>query len=431
MKQWGKERMGGEKLSDTTEEFKSLEQEMTLRQNGMTRLKKSADVYVQHTAKREKYQEKEQQLPVAYFGNTMVAHGDDFEPDSEFGQCLSMLGRANERIARMQETYCANATSSWLESLERSLVQMKEYEKARKQLENRRLAYDTASQKMQKSKKEDFRMEEELRNQKMKYEESSEDVYRRMLDIKEAEVDSVQDLSSFLEAELTYYDRCREVLLQLKRDWPASTQLSRSNNASPVNGRGSGPLERRSTRSRASSVNDRFNTIDEDDPLPAPRRPTISSRLPSGANSPMKELPGFDIPTRPGIRSASSTGFEGPMSSSYNARAESPAHVPRITRAPTEPSTLLGARSNLRITKSRDGSQPPTSSHEGLFADDQGENGGASRYDELQRTTSYGPDGMAKKAPPPPPPSRASKPKPPPPPMKRSALSTSELPSHH
>lgn len=36
MKQWGKERMGGEKLSDTTEEFKSLEQEMTLRQNGMT-----------------------------------------------------------------------------------------------------------------------------------------------------------------------------------------------------------------------------------------------------------------------------------------------------------------------------------------------------------------------------------------------------------
>ncbi|KAF2208512.1 hypothetical protein CERZMDRAFT_49196 [Cercospora zeae-maydis SCOH1-5] len=221
MKQWSKERMGGEKLSDTNEEFKALEQEMVLRHTGMGKLKKSADVYVQHMAKRDRYQDKDQQLPVAYFGSTMVAHGDDFEPDSEFGQCLSMLGRANERIARMQETYCANATSSWLESLERSLVQIKEYEKARKQLENRRLAYDTANQKMQRSKKEDFRTEEELRNQKMKYEESSEDVYRRMLDIKEAEVDSVQDLTSFLEAELTYYDRCREVLLQLKRDWPA------------------------------------------------------------------------------------------------------------------------------------------------------------------------------------------------------------------
>lgn len=64
-------------------------------------------------------------------------------------------------------------------------------------------------------------MEEELRAQKAKYEESSEDVYRRMMDIKEAEVDSIADLSAFLDAELAYYDRAREVLMQLKRDWPA------------------------------------------------------------------------------------------------------------------------------------------------------------------------------------------------------------------
>ena len=74
---------------------------------------------------------------------------------------------------------------------------------------------------MQKAKKEDFRVEEELRSQKAKYEESSEDVYRRMQDIKEAEIDSVADLGSFLDAEFNYYDRCRDMLLQLKRDWPA------------------------------------------------------------------------------------------------------------------------------------------------------------------------------------------------------------------
>ena len=148
----------------------------------------------------------------------------------------------------MQETYVAGATSSWLEGLERSLAQMKEYQvsyppptktplhgrtciwsaldtnntqAARKKLETRRLAYDASLAKMQKAKKEDFRVEEELRSQKAKYEESSEDVYRRMQDIKEAEVDSVADLTAFLEAELTYYDRCREILLNLKRDWPA------------------------------------------------------------------------------------------------------------------------------------------------------------------------------------------------------------------
>lgn len=92
---------------------------------------------------------------------------------------------------------------------------------ARKKLETRRLAYDTSLTKMQKTKKEDFHMEEELRSQKAKYEESTEDVLRRMQDIKETEIDSVVDLTSFLEAELTYHDRCREVLTQLKRDWPA------------------------------------------------------------------------------------------------------------------------------------------------------------------------------------------------------------------
>lgn len=36
---------------------------------------------------------------------------------------------------------------------------------------------------MQKVKKEDFKVEEELRSQKAKYEETSEDVYRRMQDV--------------------------------------------------------------------------------------------------------------------------------------------------------------------------------------------------------------------------------------------------------
>lgn len=54
---------------------------------------------------------------------------------------------------------------------------------ARKKLESRRLAYDTALAKMQKAKKEDFRTEEELRTQKAKYEEANEEVYRRMQDV--------------------------------------------------------------------------------------------------------------------------------------------------------------------------------------------------------------------------------------------------------
>jgi hypothetical protein len=38
------------------------------------------------------------------------------------------IGRSQEKIARVQESYLANATTTWLESLERSLAQMKEYQ---------------------------------------------------------------------------------------------------------------------------------------------------------------------------------------------------------------------------------------------------------------------------------------------------------------
>lgn len=92
---------------------------------------------------------------------------------------------------------------------------------ARKKLETRRLAYDTSQAKMQKAKREDFRVEEELRSQKLKYEEANEEVLRRMMDIKDSEPESTADMSAFLDAQLNYHDKCREVLLQLKDDWPA------------------------------------------------------------------------------------------------------------------------------------------------------------------------------------------------------------------
>lgn len=72
---------------------------------------------------------------------------------------------------------------------------------------------------MEKAKKEDFRVEEELRSQKAKYEEASDDVLRRMQDIKEAETDNVMDMGAFLDAQLEYHERSREALVQLKNEW--------------------------------------------------------------------------------------------------------------------------------------------------------------------------------------------------------------------
>lgn len=87
------------------------------------------NAYVKWLGRRgESFEDKEKGLPIDYLGRSMVSHGEDFEPDSEFGNCLIAMGSVNERISGIQEQYLAEATSTWLESLERSLAMMKEYQ---------------------------------------------------------------------------------------------------------------------------------------------------------------------------------------------------------------------------------------------------------------------------------------------------------------
>ncbi|KAH6622134.1 hypothetical protein C7974DRAFT_314906 [Boeremia exigua] len=322
-KQWAGEKMGAEARTGASDEFRALEMEMELRHEGMNKMQQAMAVYVKSISKRAEGADKEKQLPGGHLGSAMVTHGEDFEPDSEFGNCLSSLGRANERLARVQETYAQSATSSWLEGLDRGLIQMKEYQNARKRLETRRLAYDTSLAKMQKTKKEDFRMEEELRAQKAKYEETSEDVFRRMQDIKEAEADMVQDLTSFLEAELSYHDRCRELLMTVKREWPAP-------DAPPA----------RATRSRSNTAHgyaERFNPVEEE-PEPEVPRMTIP-KLSTRSRSPAPEGSPGGYALRPALSRTSTHD-------SYGARDDSPAR--RLARTPTDSVVISSGRNNLR-----------------------------------------------------------------------------------
>jgi hypothetical protein len=55
---------------------------------GMEKLHKSMNLYVKAISKRNEVEDKEKGLPVAYLGRVMINHGEDFENESEFGQCL-------------------------------------------------------------------------------------------------------------------------------------------------------------------------------------------------------------------------------------------------------------------------------------------------------------------------------------------------------
>jgi len=420
-KQWAGERMGGEVKTNLSDDFKAMETEMGVRHEGVDRMHKSMTAYVKAISKRSEGDDKERTLPIAHLGSSMVSHGEDFDGNSEYGQCLIMFGRTEERIARIQEGYITEANSSWLESLERSLTQMKDYQHARKKLDSRRLAYDTSLSKTEKAKKEDFRMEEELRSQKIKYEEANDDVLRRMQDIKDAEGDNVMDMELFLEAQLEYHERCRDALLQLKKEWPGRS--------------GHGPAPTRCpTRIRsdtAHSYSERYEPRQEELASVTENRPPIrSSRSIADPSTGEVYQPSNSFP-RP-VLSRTPT-FEGPT---QLRQGQSPAGSQWIQRTTSD--SLTGQRNSSYFSSSRF----PADTYADSEASSYGRSSPERNFGDRSSSpaTSYGSvtsrrpssvalnnTGLSKKAPPPPPPSRSKKPPPPPPPMKRTLITTSNV----
>ncbi|CAZ82913.1 unnamed protein product [Tuber melanosporum] len=433
LKQWAGERMGGEVKTGASDEFQNLEVEMKLRHEGAEKLHNTMNVYVKSVSQKSMGEDREKMLPVDVMAQAMISHGEEFESDSVFGNCLIKMGQANEKIARVQDSYVAAASESWLESLERFLTQMKEYQVARKKLESRRLAYDATLSKMQKQKKEDFRVEEELRAQRIKYEESSEDVYRRMGDIQESETETMADLTAFLDAELEYHDRCRDILVGIRQNWPAGLTAkdkkrlrSRSNPAHSF-GNGSGIRE------------------ESPPPLPQVERPSIRSRVNNTGGSPesndrsgLFRLPTPDhndrLSTKPAFHRTNTLPTPGRIgqyeSESMGRRRSDQGGPPPLpaTRTLRSVNTDVFSDNNSHTSARNSPDRERYRYEERSVSPARSATPSASRVPS--RTSSnnalssaYNAAGSGRKQPPPPPVSRGlKKPPPPPPPAKKSQL---------
>jgi hypothetical protein len=163
VKQWAGEKMGAESKTGVSEEFKALEIEMSLRHDGQYTKCFLKVVIIMLTLSRhgspsqvddwlrqvnvEAQRSRRQREDLA----SSISRPDNDEPWRRLRTrfrvwklshqsvlalavlwcillILAGMGRINERVARIQETYMAHATTTWLESLERSLAQMKEYQ---------------------------------------------------------------------------------------------------------------------------------------------------------------------------------------------------------------------------------------------------------------------------------------------------------------
>lgn len=95
----------------------------------MDRLSKAMTSYTRWLGRRcDSLEDKERAAPMAYFARSMATHGEEFDPDSEFGNSLVAVGQANERIAGLQDNLLEQANATWVDNLDRSLAMMKEYQ---------------------------------------------------------------------------------------------------------------------------------------------------------------------------------------------------------------------------------------------------------------------------------------------------------------
>lgn len=282
---------------------------------------------------------------------------------------------------------------------------MKEYQAARKKLESRRLAYDTSLAKMQKAKREDFRVEEELRSQQAKYEEAEADVERRMFEIKDAEADSVGDLTTFLEAQFAYHDRCRAALIELKNEWSAKGIQGNYQNGRPA------------ARARSNTARSVISThVQQEETSFADTRPSIKSLRSTSGRYAESTFTDNEEPRSHRPTYGRSTTYQ---QSSTTSADLSPAPSARLSRVPSDSLMIQSTRSNLR--------RIDTASSQNVFED-------SSEIYTSNILTSPSPQStgsqtpVGRRAPPPPPPSRASKPSvigkaaPPPPPAKRTLM---------
>ncbi|CCJ29252.1 unnamed protein product [Pneumocystis jirovecii] len=159
------------------------------------------------------------QTVMGAFSKALLDFGEGFPPESVYGQGLLKYGAAHKEISKIQEQFINDVSNTVLGSMDRSLVQFKDYQTARKKLESRRLSYDSVSNRFLKAKKEDPRIEEELRVAKAKYEEACENIYTRIYAIQQLETTQLSNLAALLDMESKYYKNCHIAIQELKKSW--------------------------------------------------------------------------------------------------------------------------------------------------------------------------------------------------------------------
>jgi hypothetical protein len=209
----------GEKFNNAAkheldEEFKNLETQTELKRYGEDLIFYAMNTYMKTLEKKGESNDKQKRLAVESLGNAMITFGSDLDPSSQYGQVLIKMGEAQERLGFIQQEFVSTVKVS-ITKKEEHMQELKQYRHLKGKMVNRRLDYDGLLNKLQKSTKENHKLDEQMRTAQDKYEEIVSEMRQVMTNINAREERHIKELIEFLDAQKEYHQKSLDTLNSL------------------------------------------------------------------------------------------------------------------------------------------------------------------------------------------------------------------------
>lgn len=211
-KQWTNEKVGRAKKSEMDEEIKTMISETDLQREYFERMHRTLSDYIHIYDKKIDTQEEKKIPPIYALGLLTINFGTIYPNDSAFGQALLQYGEAHNKLSENQSNFVINSRNGLLTYITNYLNEAKQYSVLKKKHDHRRLDLDEIQTRVKKSQKEKPQLIEELRVSQDKYEESLDELTKKMFDLNSCADKHLEGLKSFCLAELEYHQKATEIL---------------------------------------------------------------------------------------------------------------------------------------------------------------------------------------------------------------------------
>jgi len=212
LKQWTNQKVGRTKKTEMDEELKQLIQETDLQREYFDRLHKTLGDYIHIYDKRVDTQEEKKIQPVNAMGLLTINFGTIYPTNSAFGQALLKYGEGHTRLSDAQTDFVNRSRRGFENYLTGFGAEMKNYSSLKKKFYHRRLDLDDIQTRVKKSSKEKPQLVQELRVSQDKYEESLDELTKKIFDLNNCNNKHLESLKEFCLAELEYHRSAVDIL---------------------------------------------------------------------------------------------------------------------------------------------------------------------------------------------------------------------------